>query len=128
MRIVAMLVVSALFLAACGGSAGAADPERFCELLDEIDAQNTTGLPADEAVDTLRDGREKFIEAAEVAPDEIKEEVELVTDGAVQLTDLLIEAGNDESQLDSGVVEGIFTDEFDAAADSVDAWRTSNCS
>ena len=126
MRAIGLLVVLALVLVACGGSV-AEDPERFCELLEEIDAQDTTDLAADEALEVIQEGREKFVEAAELAPDEIKSEVETVTDVALQLTDLLIEAGGDESRVDVEELV-IDEDEFDDANVAVDAWRAANCS
>ena len=132
MRYVAFLIASALAIAACGGSDSGADPERFCEILDELDAQDTSGLTADEALPIIREGREKYVEAVEVAPEEIKADAETFANGVLQITDLLIAAGGDESQVDSAALESVsqevFTDEFGAAADRVTAWRTSNCS
>ena len=132
MRYIALLIASALVIAACGGSEGSADPERFCEILDELDAQDTSGLPADEALPIIRDGRDKYVEGVEVAPEEIKADAETFANGVLQLTDLLIAAGGDGSQIDGAALESVneevFTDEFDAAADRVTAWRSSNCS
>lgn len=133
MPYVVLLIVSALALAACGDSDdSSADPERFCEILVEIDAQDTSGLPADEALPIIREGRDNFLEAIEVAPEDIRADTETVANGALQITDLLIAAGGDESQVDGAelesVSEEVFTDEYGAAADRVTAWRTSNCS
>ncbi len=132
MRFVALLVASALAITACGGSGGSADPERFCEILDELDAQDTGGLPAAEALAIIRDGRDKYEEGVEVAPEEIKADAETFANGVLQITDLLIAAGGDESQVDAAALESVseevFTEEFDAAAGRVTAWRNSNCS
>ncbi len=127
-----VLIASALVIAACGSSEPSADPERFCEILVELDEQDTTGLPADEALPIIREGRDKYVEGTEVAPEEIKADAELFADGVLKITDLLIAAGGDQTQVDAealqSVSEEIFTPEFDAAADRVNAWRDSNCS
>ncbi len=127
-----VLIASALVIAACGSSEPSADPERFCEILVELDEQDTTGLPADEALPIIREGRAKYVEGTEVAPEEIKADAELFADGVLKITDLLIAAGGDQTQVDAealqSVSEEIFTPEFDAAADRVNAWRDSNCS
>ena len=132
MRHVAFLIASALVIAACGDSDSNADAVRFCEILEELDAQDTSGLPADEALPIIREGRDKYLEAVEAAPEEIKADAETFANGVVQITDLLIAAGGDESQVDSAAMEAlseeVFTDDFDGAADRVTAWRTSNCS
>ena len=132
MRHVAFLIASALVIAACGDSDSSADAERFCEILEELDAQDTSGLPADEALPIIREGRDNYVEGVEVAPEEIQADAETFANGVLQITDLLIAAGGDESQVDSAamdsVSEEVFTDEFDAAAARVTAWRTSNCS
>jgi hypothetical protein len=131
MRSIALILVFAFVAAACGGSGGP-DAERFCEILDELDAQNTTGLAPEEALPIIKDGRAKFVEGMEVVPDEIRADAETVTNGALQISDLLIDAGGDESAVDpvevQTLVEAIFTPEYDAAAQNVTTWRVANCS
>ena len=132
LRYVVLFIAAALVSAACGGSESAADPARLCEILAEIGAQDTSGLPAEEALPIIRDGRALYAEAAEVAPKEIKADAETFTDGVIQITDLLIAAGGDQSQVDNeamaAVTGDVLTPEFDAAANSVIAWEASNCS
>ena len=127
-----VLIAGLLGSAACGGSESAADPARLCEILAEIGAQDTTGLPAEEALPIIRDGRALYAEVAEVAPEEIKADAETFTNGVIQITDLLIAAGGDESQVDSAAMQSVtgdvITQEFNDAANSVIAWEASNCS
>lgn len=65
-------------------------------------------------------------------PQEIKADAETFTDGVIQVTDLLIAAVGDESQLDIASMafdsDDVVTPEFAATAKSVIAWVTSNCS
>lgn len=130
MRSIALILVFAFVAAACGGSDGP-DAERFCEILDELDAQDTTGLPPEEALPIIEEGRAKFVEGMKVVPDEIRADAETVSNGALQISDLLIDAGGDESAVDpvevQTLVESIFTPEYEAAADSVTTWRGANC-
>ena len=127
----AFAVASVFAIAACGGSDSAANPERFCELLDELNAQDTTDLPADEALPIIREGRDKYAESIEVAPEAIKADAETYANGVIQITDLLIAAGGDQFKVDSAALEStseeVLTEEFDAAVGRVTAWRTSNC-
>lgn len=131
MRYVTILMIFATLVSACGDSSGA-DAGRFCEILDELDAQNTTGLPLEEALPIIVEGRDKFEEGKSVAPDEINADAVLVADGAIRITDLLIAAGGDESQIDpeelQTAVGEVFTAEYEAAAESVNGWRAANCS
>lgn len=127
-RSLAVLIALGLVLAACGDSEGGANPERFCELLDEIDAQNTTGMPADEALPIIREGREKYVEGLEVVPDEIRADAETFANYVLEVTDLLIAAGGDESRVDQAALEAIPDEGVAAAARSVDEWSRSNCS
>ena len=128
MRFIALLIALVMVVAACGDSEGGADPERFCELLDELDAQDTSGMPAAEALPILEEGREKYVEGLEVVPDEIRADAETFANFVIEITDLLIAAGGDESQVDPAAIEAISDDGVDAAAQSVGAWRSSNCS
>ena len=128
MRRIALLIALVMVVAACGDSEGGADPERFCELLDELDTQNTSGLPADEALPIIQEGRDKYVEGLEVVPDEIRADAETFANFVIEITDLLIATGGDESQVDPAAIEAISDDGVDAAAQSVGAWRASNCS
>ncbi len=128
MRYVALLIALVMVIAACGDSEGGADPERFCELLDELDAQNTSGMSADEALPIIEEGRDKYVEGLEVVPDEIRADAETFANFVIEITDLLIAADGDESQVDVAALEAIPDDGVDAAAESVGAWRASNCS
>ena len=131
MRSIALILVFAFVAAACGGSDGP-DADRFCEILDELDAQDTTGLSPEDALPIIKEGRDSFTEGIKVAPDEIQADAETVANGAIQFTDLLIEAGGDDSAIDQTaaqeLVSTVFTPEFDAASQRVDAWRSTNCS
>jgi hypothetical protein len=131
MRSIALILILAFVAAACGGSDGP-DAERFCEILDELDAQDTTGLPPEEALPIIKEGRDNFAEGIKVAPEEIQADAEIVANGAIQFTDLLIEAGGDDSAVDQTaaqeLVNTVFTPEFDTASQRVDAWRSTNCS
>ena len=70
-----------MVIAACGSSDGGADPERFCEILLELDAQDTSGLSAEESLPIIREGRNKYVEGVEVAPEEIKADAETFANG-----------------------------------------------
>ena len=132
LRYVVLFLAGALVTSACGSTEAAADPARLCEILTEISAQDTTGLPANEALPIIREGRALYAEIAEVAPEEIKADAETFTDGVIQITDLLIAAGGDESQVGTEAMESVsgdvLTQEFTDAANSVIAWEASNCS
>ncbi|NNF55729.1 MAG: hypothetical protein HKN03_14985 [Acidimicrobiales bacterium] len=132
LRYAVLLIAAASGAGACGSTEAAADPDRFCEILAQLDAQDTSGLPADEALTIISEGRALYVEGVEVAPEEIKAEAETFANGVIQITDLLIAAGGDESQVDiaamESVTEDILTPEFDAAAGEVNAWKASNCS
>ena len=66
MRSVVLLIALLMVVAACGDSEGGADPDRFCELLGELDTQNTSGMSADEALPIIQEGRDKYVEGLEV--------------------------------------------------------------
>ena len=129
MRYRVLIVAIAAILPACGGSD--ADADRFCELLEELDALDTRGLPPDQALVVMKQERDKLEEGSNVAPDEIRDDAQLFANGIIQLIDLQIAAGGDESQIDQAdadaLAEGVFTAEFDAAGGQVNNWRELNC-
>jgi len=127
MRFVALMIALVMVVAACGDSEGGADPDRFCELLAELGAQNTSGMTADEALPVIQEGRDKYVEGLEVVPDEIRDDAEVFANFVIEITDVLIAAGGDESQVDIVALEAISDDGVDAAAQAVGAWRADNC-
>jgi hypothetical protein len=54
MRRIALLFVIAVIAAACGGSAGGADPDRYCEIVAELDkAPSPAEMAPAAAVDAM---------------------------------------------------------------------------
>ena len=131
MRYVALLVVFALFLVGCSDSGDAADPERFCEILAELDSLDRGDLPPDEIVEVVRDENAKFAEGMEVVPEEIRADAQLVADGAAASNELMLEAGGDFTQIDQADMDAVasefFTEEFETAIQNVGAWRAESC-
>jgi hypothetical protein len=129
MRPVAILFAGVLVFSACGDSdSSSADPERFCELVEELDAQDTSGMPANEALPILEEGRAKYEEGLEVVPDEIRADAEVFATYVLEVTDLLIAAGGDESQVDAATVDAVSDEGVGEAGRKVTAWRLDNCS
>ncbi len=127
MRYVSFLILLVVVLAACGDTTAAADPARFCEILAELDSQDTTGMAADEALPIIQEGRDKYQEGIEVAPEEIKADAETFANYVIEITDLLIAAEGDQSQVDVTAIEEIPDDGVGDAAERVGAWRADNC-
>lgn len=128
MRSIAFLFAFVIVVSACGDSEDGANPERFCELLDEIETQDTSDMPLGEALPIIEEGRDKYAETLEVAPDEIRADAETFHNFVLEITDLLIAAGGDEAQVDLVAFQAISDDGVDAASQNVGAWRASNCS
>lgn len=131
MRYLALLLILAMFAAACGETAPAADPERFCEILAELDTLSREGLTPDEVLEVVREENEKFAEGVDVVPDEIKIEADLVREAILASNDVMTEAGGDFTKIDQVDLESLsaeyFTAEFEDAARTVGDWRTANC-
>ena len=131
-RPIQILVVFALVAGACGDSAGGADPDRFCEIVNELEnAENTATMPPDEALAAIEEQARALDELVTVAPDDISADLKTVVDVSQQINDVLIAAGGDESQIDNAAMEAIFTEsfteEFGGASQRVEDWADANC-
>lgn len=124
------VLLLALGLSACGGddggdAAAGPDPERYCELVAEL--QEAGGKAFDEvqadkdateqdfasaSKEFTEDSEEAFEEMVEVAPKEIKEDVEI-----------LIASIRGQS----GLGEEVPKDEATAAEERIRAWEEENC-
>jgi hypothetical protein len=66
-----------------------------------------------------------------VAPTDIKDDVDTVSEVSRRINQLLIDAGGDQSEVDQDALELIlneaFTDEFNAAGGRIDGWAETNC-
>ena len=125
-RVVVMGVVLLLAVAACGDD-DAADPERLCEINDEIEQLDPFEVPPDEARAMVREGRVLLDEAVEVAPDEIRPSVEIAAASFRLFLDLAEAADFDLEQVDLAEVEAAFSDEAIAAGDALEEWIDANC-
>ena len=130
-RTVMLGIVLLLVVAACGDDA--ADPERFCEIVDEIDnLGDPFELSPDETRAVVDEARDLLAESASVAPDEVRPSFELWRDEFEPFFDLFEAAGYDSSQIDDAALDAAFTaistDESDASYDAMQAWIDANCS
>lgn len=133
MRRIALLFVIALVAAACGDSAGGADPDRFCALVAELeDAPNPADMTPAQALEVIKETQRDLDELVRVAPSDIKGDVDTLAEVSRSINELLIDAGGDDSQVDEDAMELIFTsaftEEFGGASGRVDDWTEANCS
>lgn len=132
MRRGALLFTIVLVAAACGDSAGGADPDRFCALVAQLeDAPNPADMAPAQALEVIEETQRDLDELVRVAPTDIKEDVDTVAEISRRINELLIDAGGDDSQVDQDAMELIFneafTEEFGGAGERVDDWTEANC-
>ena len=124
------VLLLALGLTACGGDGGGAaatgpDPERYCELVSELEDAGSEAFDAIEEDEDAteedfaaackqfaEDQSEKFDELVAVAPEEIADDVEL-----------LIQSIRAQSDL----AEPVDQEEASAAEEDITAWEEENC-
>ena len=124
------VLLVALGLSACGdddraGSAAGPDPERYCELVEELEEAGGKAFDAVQAdkdateedfaaasKEFTEDSEEAFDELIEVAPEEIKEDVEILVASI---------------RGQSGYGEDVPQEEATAAEDRIRSWEEENC-
>lgn len=123
-RLLALTLVGAFALAACGGSdsGSSADP---CDAAQKVSEAFEVGDSAEtdeeisEALDSFVDALENL---AKAAPDEIKSDVELLAEGTRALSE--IEPGTAPTQEQQELLE---SEEFDRAGDRLDEYFEESC-
>lgn len=126
-RLVGLGVVLLFVVAACGDD-DAADPQRLCEINDEIEQLDLFGVALDSVRDVVREGRLLMDEAVKVAPDEIRDSVELAADSFRLFLDLVEAAEFDPGQINEEDLAAAFSDEALAAGEALEEWVDANCS
>ncbi len=119
-----MAVVLLSVAAACGDDDGSgANPERFCEIIAQLDQQGILELEA------FRENQNLLGEAVGVAPDEIRSSVEAVAGSYTPFFDLLEAADFDIAQIDEADLSALFDEEgADGERAVMDEWIAANCS
>ncbi len=124
----AILIVLGLVVGACGGG-DAADPERFCEIIDELgELDDFLSASPDDARRIVGDARGLLDEAQSVVPDEIETSFESEANVVTTLLDFFEEAGFDGTQMDENALDAAMTAVDDpAASEAVTNWIDTNC-
>lgn len=132
-RVLPLLFVSALALAACGDDdGGSASVDAWCDLSRELDSGET---PLDDEAtmtdpDSAREAFEEFNEilddASDAAPDEISDDFETLRDGFREFEDAFADADYNFMDLDMSVFEGLEA-EMDEASDAIDQFNEEEC-
>ena len=126
---VAALVLSASALTGCSGGS----TEDFCKTFEEVDTQETGGLSTADSLD-------QFDELVDNAPDEIKDDVEVVNEefqkirDAIEDTDVDLDAAAEDLSPEdqAALAEALQSAEVDqeklsGATENIDTWATENC-
>jgi hypothetical protein len=127
----ALALASVLAIAGCGGGD---DVEAFCDQADEAQALGADlaapiqGGDIDSAKKAIADASAKLEDVADAAPDEISDDVGVVTDYVSSLNDALQDAKTPQDLL--GVTQDLQENaqEVTEAGDNVETYITENCS
>jgi len=143
-RLVSVATTVVLVAASCGGGsestestasvdqAVAADATRFCEVVASFDqADNPFELPQEQARIAIPNKQALMVEAALVAPDEIRTEVQDLVESFLPIFDLFEAADFEASRINEAdfdaLAEAAFSGENNAAGRIMDDWVSINC-
>lgn len=119
----AVVAMAAAGLTGCGdGGGGSGSTEEFCSLDETVDINNVKNLnDFDNALDA----------GVEAAPDEIRDDIEVVRDTISELTDRLREDGvedlSDITEEQVGVLQDLNSAEFEQASKNITEFVEANC-
>ena len=126
---VAAVALSASVLTGCGGGS----TEDFCKTFEEFDTQDTAGLSTADSLD-------QFDELVDNAPDEIKDDVEVVNEEfqkireAIEDTDVDLDtpaedlSAEDQEALGEALQSAdVDQEKISSATENIDTWAADNC-
>lgn len=118
-----LATTGALLLAACGGSDSASDADPCDAAATVADALNAgeSSQTAEEAIEALSDFADALEDFADVAPDELKDDAELLAEGTRVLADADPENPSEEVL---AIVDG---DEYDNAGEAFEDYAQGTC-
>ena len=123
--LLSFIVVGALSLAACGGSdsgSGDADPCDAAQKVADTFEEGESAASAEDAIAALGNFADALSDFAEVAPDDLKDDVELLADATQKLSESDPETGPSEELL--ALVDG---EEYDAAGERLEDYIQGTC-
>ena len=136
-RLIAVVTLSALVVAACSGSGEsdegtdgivAPNPERFCEINAQLDlAPDFFVESADEAASNARTFISLYDESSDTAPVNIRSSVLTTVMAYKTVISRFDTLDYDVSQFTDEDLEPLGTDEFRMALDVVNSWLEANC-
>ena len=125
----AAVALSASVLTGCGGGS----TEDFCKTFEEFDTQDTAGLSTADSLD-------QFDELVDNAPDEIKDDVEVVSEEfqkireAIEDTDVDLDAAAEDLSAEDQEALGealqsadVDQEKISSATENIDTWAADNC-
>ena len=126
---VAAVALIASVLTGCGGGSA----EDFCKTFEEFDSQDTSGLSTADSLD-------QFDELVDNAPDEIKDDVEVVNEEfqkireAIEDTDVDLDAAAEDLSAEDQAALGealqsadVDQEKISSATENIDTWAADNC-
>ncbi len=133
-RLLTAVVVLSLMAAACGSDDVAGDPDRFCEISEELeDMGDFFSLPPNEAQPVAERFFELITEAHDIAPVEIRRQVGAIAVGFADLFPDYEAAGFDATRLNDSEIDELFRDDkdirqaIDAGEVPIEHWVEANC-
>lgn len=126
-----MVPVLLVAMTACGGGDEGASTEAWCDLaqdfendLDGLDSMDVTDPDSVRAA--FEEAQAAIDDAADAAPDEIKDAVETTQDGFAELAGALEDVDYNFLDLDMSVIEDLDA-EMEAASDEIDTFNEEEC-
>ena len=129
--VLAAATALSLTLAACGGGGDGSSIEAWCAVGDTFEQESPLDSADPTDPEAFRTAIEEFQgqldEVRSAAPDEIRDDVNLVLDGFDGFFGALEEADFNVMEIDPAVLEPLNSEELNAASERITAFTEENC-